>query len=284
MPRISTALDEYYGIGDLTCLSWLAEAARDAKDPITFYAKRGTKHDILKLMGQEVSDETNGRGVCVFAAYQTEIKDGGRKPRLSYVADLLGIPYRVKRPTVRLSKEDLDWAEENKRQIGGEDLVLVFPQTAWEPRAWPASYWTDLAWKLEEFNVRTAVFLSNEDKRYKNTPRFFWNFPWGRIAALMSLSKMVVGVDSGPAHIAGTIGIPTVALCGPTRPECVFSHMPNVIPLAAHDEPNCTGCHFKAPFRSACDQGCQMLYSLKPHVVAAEIISRLALIRREPPA
>lgn len=280
MPRISTALSQYYGIGDLVCLSWIAEATRGTADPITFYAQRGGRYDILKLMGQEVSDDPAGTGVCVYSAYQKELADGGSKPRLAYVTDVLGIPYRFQRPTVNWSEEDMRWARETKESLG-EDVVMLFPQTAWEPRAWPSCYWVDLAWQLQSHKVSTVVFLSNQDKRYTNTPKYFWGFSFGQLAALMSLSQIVVGVDSGPAHVAGTVGVPTIILCGPTRPECVFGHMPDVIPLAAHDDPNCTGCHFKPPFRSACDQGCQMLYSLKPHVVVAEIAERLALQRRE---
>jgi ADP-heptose:LPS heptosyltransferase len=181
---------------------------------------------------------------------------------------------------VKLSAEDVEWARKTKDELG-EDLVLLFPQTAWEPRAWPSCYWVDLAWQLQNRNVPTAVFLGHEDKRYTGAPRYFWGFPFGRVAALMSLSAMVIGVDSGPAHISGTLGIPTLVMSGPTRPECVFGHLPEVTSLASYDDPGCTGCHFKPPFRSACDQGCQMLYSLKPHVVLAEVVSRLAVRRRE---
>lgn len=284
MPRISTALSEYYGIGDLVCLSWIAEATRDMSDPVTFYAQRGGRYDILKLLGQEVTDDARGTGVCVHSAYQKELAEGGVKPRLAYMAEALELPYRFQRPKVHYSEKDMEWALDARQSLGGDELVMIFPQTAWETRAWPTCYWVDLSWKLKEHGLAIAVFLSNQDKRYTNTPRYFWGFSFGQLAALMTLSAVVVGVDSGPAHIAGTVGVPTLALCGPTRPECVFGHMPDVIPLVSHDDPNCTGCHFKAPFRSACDQGCQMLYSLKPQVVTEEVLSRVAARRLATPA
>ena len=279
MPRISTAFNNHYGIGDLACLAWLAEATRDTKDPITFFAHRGTRYDILKLMGQEVTDDPAGVGVCIYTAYQNELADSGRRSRLAYIADVLGIPYRFKRPTVRFSDEDLKWARE-VRGDNGDDFIMLFPQTCWKPREWPSSYWVDLGWRLKNDNIHAAFFMGDKDERFTNTPKYFWGYSFGQLSALMSISQMVIGVDSGPAHVAGTVGVPTIALCGPTRPECVFAHMPDVIPMTAHEDPDCTGCHFKAPFRAACDQGCQMLFNLKPQIVYDEIRWQLDARRR----
>jgi hypothetical protein len=105
-----------------------------------------------------------------------------------------------------------------------------------------------------------------------------WGFDLNQIAALMSLAKIVVGNDSGPAHLAGTIGVPTIVTCGPTRSDCVFGHIPEIIPLTNDEPPLCAGCHFKPPFRAACDQGCQALYALKPHTVLGRVVSELAAI------
>ncbi|HEX7447675.1 MAG TPA: glycosyltransferase family 9 protein [Pirellulales bacterium] len=280
MPRINVEFDQYYGIGDLTCLAWIAEATSGATDPITFRAPRGMKYTVLELLGQEVTDNPQSGGICVYQAYQNELQDRGRKRRVDYICDLLGIPATVRRPKVHLPPDDVEWATATKQDLGGDDLVLLFPQTHWTPREWPACYWVDLAWGLNERNVRTAVFLGREDSRFANTPRSFWGFPLTKVAALMAVSAMVIGEDSGPAHLAATIGTPTVVLSGPTRPECVFGHVPEVTALSSDEEPNCSGCHFASPFRSACDQGCQMLYSLKPHTVLGRIISELSLIKR----
>jgi hypothetical protein len=59
-------------------------------------------------------------------------------------------------------------------------------------------------------------------------------------------------------------------LMGPTRPT-VFAHAPAVECLAS-DAIECTGCHFSAPFRAACDQGCQSLFRLDPDVVLRRVL------------
>lgn len=281
MPRINTDLDKYYGIGDLACLAWIAEGTRDSSDPMTFHASPGTKFNVLELLGQNVAEHSDDRGTCVHKAYDHELKDLGRKRRVDYFRDLLGIATPLVRPKVHVRAEDMEWAREIQA-ANGEELVLLFPQTHWIPREWPACYWVDLAWQLKERNVPTLTMLSNEDKRYTNTPLFYWGFSLRQVCALMSVAALVVGVDSGPAHLAATVGVRTIALMGPTRPECVFGHVPEVIAMTNRDLPGCAGCHFGSPFRAACDQGCHTLYALRPHVVLARIVSELALLRRGP--
>lgn len=282
--RINVSLDKYYGIGDLVCLAWIAEARRRSADPISFYAPRGVRYTVLELLGQPVSDDPTEAGNCIYQAYQNELQDGGRRRRLDYFCDRLGIPTVFRRPKAVIPAEDMEWARQTRREIGGENLVLLFPQTHWLPREWPACYWVDLAWALHERQIQTAMFLSHNDARFTNTPRFYWGFPLPKITALMSFSELAVGLDSGPAHLSATIGTPTMVLAGPTRPECVFGHAPEVIALTSRDTPGCAGCHFRAPFRPACDQGCQALYSLRPPTVAARILSELARPGRPAPA
>jgi ADP-heptose:LPS heptosyltransferase len=137
-------------------------------------------------------------------------------------------------------------------------------------REWPASYWVDVAWKLKEAGVPAVVLLANEDKRFTNTPSFWWGMPVGRVAAVMRRAAVVVGNDSFPAHLAGAVGVPTLALLGPTRPT-VFAHSTSVQCLAS-EAISCTGCHFAAPFRAACDQGCLSLFRLYPEVVFERVL------------
>lgn len=284
MPRINTTIgDGYIGIGDMVSLAWIAEGTRDLPDPISFYAK-GSNYTILKLLGQDVTNQPCGASIAVTAAYKSELADGGAKLRLNYIRDLLGINTPYKRPRIRLPPEALEWAAQTRQGFGDRDLVLLFPQTLWRSRAWPAAYWIDLAWWLNERNVSAVTMLADEDKQFTNTPHFMWGFDLAKVAALMSLAKIVVGNDSGPVHISGTMGVPTMVACGPTRLPCVFGHIPEVIALANIEPPHCTGCHFKPPFRAACDQGCQALFSLRPHAVLERIVTELAVLASRPNA
>jgi len=114
--------------------------------------------------------------------------------------------------------------------------------------------------------------LHAADTRFGNVPVFMSETPVARVAALMRRAALVVGNDSFPAHLAGTVGVPTLALLGPTKPT-VFAHMDTVECLTSAMD--CTGCHFQAPFRAACDQGCMSLYQLLPDDVLSRALFHL---------
>jgi ADP-heptose:LPS heptosyltransferase len=190
------------------------------------------------------------------------------------VRDFLKLRNALERPELSIAAEDQKWAAQRAGELGPK-LVLLFPQSLWKTREWPANYWVDLSWKLKQAGASVLVLIQNEDTRFQNTPLFQWNTPIPRLAALMQRAALVIGNDSFPAHLAGTVGTPTIALLGPTRPT-VFAHMSNVDCLAS-GRIDCTGCHFQAPFRAACDQGCMSLYRLFPDDVLKHALVKLAV-------
>ncbi|WP_157369924.1 glycosyltransferase family 9 protein [Zavarzinella formosa] len=258
----------YSGLGDLVMLAWLAEGSKTGSDPLVFHRKRDP--GLTELLGMQTDLEPGG--VSMDAAFDIEVVDHGRKPRLDYIRQFLGIKTPLVRPALRISPEDEAWARQTAAELDGPPVIL-FPQCVWKPREWPASHWVDLAWKLKGGGIPVLLMYQGDDTRFRNTPLYHWNVPIPRIAALMKHASLVVGNDSFPAHLAGTVGTPTIALMGPTK-ATVFAHMPGVECLAS-GRIDCTGCHFQAPFRAACDQGCQSLFRLFPEEVFARIMVRL---------
>ena len=260
----------YAGLGDICMLAWLADGCARAGRPLTFHRKRHL--ELMALFGLTVDPEPGG--IRLDEAYARELADGCRRPRLDYIREFLGITAEPSRPTLRLAPQHRQWAADRVRELGGGGpLVLLFPQVAWATRAWPPSYWVDLSWKLKAAGVPSLVLLSSKDERFTNTPKHWWGTGIERLAATIERAALVVGNDSFPAHLAGTIGVPTLALLGPTRPT-VFAHTPEVTCLSSAAI-ECTGCHFAAPFRAACDQGCQSLFRLFPETVLATILERV---------
>lgn len=257
----------YAGLGDLVMWSWLAAGAKQAKVPLVFHRRRDTS--LLSMFGAEVTDDVGG--LVLDDVYRTEMNERGQRARIDYLREALPSTVPAVRPTVQLAVEDTEWALQTRHELGSP-LVLLFPQTAWKPREWPASYWVDLAWQLANHHYSVALFYQGDDARYRNTPRFYWNTSISRIAALMQHASLVIGNDSFPAHLAGTLGVPTLALMGPTRGS-VFAHIPNVTCITSALD--CTGCHFQTPFRAACDQGCQSLFRLFPDDVLTFALSML---------
>lgn len=261
----------YSGLGDICMLAWLAEGCARAGQQLTFHRTRNL--DVMALFGLAVDPEPGG--IRLDEVYTREIADQCRRPRLDYIREFLGITAEPMRPTLRLAPEHRKWAAERAAEFGEGPLVLLFPQTAWVSRAWPASYWVDLSWKLKSAGVANLVLMSNKDERFTNTPKYWWGTAMEQLAAMIERAAMVVGNDSFPAHLAGTIGVSTLALMGPTRAN-VFAHAPSVLCMSSAAI-ECTGCHFAAPFRAACDQGCLSLFRLFPETVLATIVERVAI-------
>lgn len=253
----------YGGLGDMVSLAWVAEGAKRAGGQVAFVAN-GTRRDVLSLLGQEVVPP-QPTATKIVGAYQKELAERGRRPRVDYMREALGITAAPARPPHEHPASSQEWAASLSKRHAPH--VLLFPQAEWQPRTWPPAYWVDLAWMLNEGGVSAAVMLAARDERFFNVPLYYYGCGLRDVAALLSSVELVVGNDSGPAHLAGTLGTPTLALMGPTRAACVFGHIREVTPLAVSGEPGCAGCHFSHPYRAACDQGCQALHLLTPATV-----------------
>ena len=140
----------------------------------------------------------------------------------------------------RLARE---WLGENlpagaKPVIGMQ--LFSFPTKA--HRDWPLERFTDLALRLcQSYPHAHLVVLGDEQAKQRAEP-LVAALP-GRVtvaagqlalrqsAAVMQQLDLYIGVDTGPTHIAGALGIPLVALYHPRYPGR------NLMPL---DHPRCT--------------------------------------------
>ncbi len=95
----------------------------------------------------------------------------------------------------------------------------------WERKKWPFDYFMKLASKIYDNGLGQPLILSSPDdweltaKASKILKEKYWVSPSDSFKSLLcSLKKcdLVVGSDSGPAHLAQLLGIKTVMLFGPT--------------------------------------------------------------------
>ncbi|MFO1043640.1 MAG: glycosyltransferase family 9 protein [Planctomycetaceae bacterium] len=257
------------GLGDTILLAWLAEAAKNTDEPVELYAS-GHRQFMLECLGIPVAkDQSNA--IVPSEAYSRELADNGRRPRWEYVADYLRIKTGIKRPTPNIPEQLIDWAKEQRKKVAADrPFVLLFPQTHWKPREWPQSSWLFLGHQLKQNGITPVFLLDKKDDRYCTADVMsYWGYSLGHIMALMQIADVVVGNDSMPAHLAGTLGCKTIAIMGPTKPS-VFAHIPDVQCLTSSSM-RCTGCHFSAPFSRACDVGCSALASVSVHDVLDRI-------------
>ena len=99
------------------------------------------------------------------------------------------------------------------------DFVLAAPFAGWQSKQWPIERYLQLGQKLKEerdmtlvLNVMPGAALPQSD--------FIWRHESG-IEGLIDATRRasaVVGLDSGPMHLAASLHKPGVALFGPTDP------------------------------------------------------------------
>jgi heptosyltransferase-1 len=100
--------------------------------------------------------------------------------------------------------------------------------TTWATKHWPESYWILLAQKTINagFNVQLLWGNDAEHARAKRIQLAVSEvsvaqkkYSLSEVAAILAGAKGIVSVDTGLGHLAAALGVPTVALYGPTDPK-----------------------------------------------------------------
>lgn len=138
----------------------------------------------------------------------------------------LGIP-PVPEVSFHVRDEDLS---ETRKLAGGGEFVLLHPYTRWEYKKWPSRNWAGLCRRIEgEAGIRVlfTVAPGEFERRIREEIRACGvgedrfvrrELSLPQLAALVSMAKAYVGVDTVVTHMAAALGRKTVAVFGPTPP------------------------------------------------------------------
>jgi hypothetical protein len=126
-------------------------------------------------------------------------------------------------PAKALSSEAQEWA------IPYSGAVLLFPRAQFSERTWPIDGWLQLERELLALGFRVLVLNGKDDGSCDgfSSPKLIGEIP-ERVAALMRNALVVVANDSGPAHLAGMLGVPGVAICSPKSDVNIVGLYPTV--------------------------------------------------------
>ncbi len=129
--------------------------------------------------------------------------------------------------TLQVSQEDLAALSGYLREQGIDRYVVLSPGGGWRSKCWPAERFGALCRKIRESlgfpcivnigpreeNLAAAVGAAGGAAR-----PVVYQGSLGQLMALLRGASCVVGGDTGPLHLAVTLGTKTVALFGPTDP------------------------------------------------------------------
>ena len=141
-----------------------------------------------------------------------------------------------------------------------DKLVVVNTGGNWDLKRWPAEYFSDLTKRLvEDFNVKILIPGGKSDldlatgiAQRSGVDPCVWagQTNLNELLALFKRADVVISNDSGPAHVAASVGTDVIAIFGPTRPEITAPRGRGRV-MVLHKEIGCN----KAPcYHLACSQ------------------------------
>jgi len=129
----------------------------------------------------------------------------------------------------RLSEKDMATVRELCRRKGfsvDRPWIAINMGARWPTKRWPQMSFAAVVDQLRETHQDPIVMLGGADERaYTNELRTLTNRPFidlsgemplGCLPALLSKATAMITNDSGPMHIAAALGVPVVAIFGPT--------------------------------------------------------------------
>lgn len=139
----------------------------------------------------------------------------------------------------------------------GTPFVVVAPKSSQSFKDWPADRFAVVVRHLNErWSLPTVLVGAIKDKeiceevghKAGTSPHLFLGHTLDELIALLERPRLVIGLDSGPTHVASTLGKRVLGIYGPTDP--VRSAPWGSEDLAVHCRPQCSACQlpFNAPW------------------------------------
>jgi ADP-heptose:LPS heptosyltransferase len=140
---------------------------------------------------------------------------------------------------------------------------------------WEASKWQTLINHIhDEYDAVILLFgqtqqgVSSELEILKGVKNLFNVLKPEQIVALISICDLVVAIDSGPVHLAGTVGTPVVGLFGPVNP--LYRLPPDSPSIAVFSDVACLHCHNRTPivhWRTGCPHDIECMKQIDENTV-----------------
>src|SRR5260370_16556124 len=108
-------------------------------------------------------------------------------------------------------------------------LIGSNPGANWRVKEWEASKWQELIDKIHsEYDAVIIQFGINKgdgSSEYDNltgVKSVAGRLSGEELVALIAICDLIVSIDSGPVHVAGTVSTPVIALFGPLHPALLL--------------------------------------------------------------
>ena len=146
------------------------------------------------------------------------------------LVEALGIVPADRRLRLALGPEDAAAADRMLAEAGvapGEVLATVHPTSRWLFKCWRDEGIAAVMDHLADLGLRVAISSGPDPREVRKARRILGlarrpavdligRLSLGQLAAVLRRSRLFLGVDSAPMHMAAAVGTPVVALFGPS--------------------------------------------------------------------
>jgi len=245
-PRICIVRGE--GIGDVLTTTPTVRAIREQFKKVHITYATNTRYldgalvsvlkynpDIDEIIERHLLTDTNYDLVinlhCPCIAY--EVPGNPPVSRIDLFARSVGITLRDPIPKFYFHKRELEAAETLMAAHASDKIILVQPTASARRRSVPHLVLRQAAVTLyERYNIR-SLFITHSgdphtDVQWKNIPGaiVMKDLDIRQIAAVAIQTNLILCPDSSLLHLSAAIGVPAVALLGPSHPTARIGHYP----------------------------------------------------------
>jgi ADP-heptose:LPS heptosyltransferase len=218
--------------------------------------------DIGHILERNLIDDTQYDLVINLHCPAVKNEVSGKLPpsRIDVFAHHAGVDLKDPVPKYFIKEDEIDYGETLLKNIDSRDkIILVQPFASSQKRSFDVRKVKEALVNLNNrHGIRSIVLTHDEDHMdvlWNSLPgcRVMHNLDIREIAAVMVHCDMVLCPDSSILHLAGALGVPTVALFGPTPPQSRISHYKNAIGIwYGKDIPACPCWYGHCPTGYAC--------------------------------
>ena len=223
---------------------------------------------------QRVGYDAKGRGA--FLTRKVKTVDEPTIHRADYYLNVLEsfgvvVPSRTSFLTVSSDSEREIRDTLKEHEVAESDfLIVVHPAGNWDLKRWPAQYFFLLIEELLKDGKTKVVISGSRDDvalaaeiaagSHGKPVILVGKLDLKQLMALMKRADCVVSADSGPLHIASSVGTDVIGIFGPTRPEITGPRGSGRSVILQRD----VGCNRRPCYNLGCpDNTCMQAVSVK---------------------
>ncbi|MEM1295851.1 MAG: glycosyltransferase family 9 protein [Verrucomicrobiota bacterium] len=165
----------------------------------------------------------------------------------------------------------------NLPEFGTASDITIFPSSVFGNRTYHPFHWRRVVALLRKALPAASIVIawnahSSFPKELEGCAPVRLCDSMHHAAALIQKSQLVLGMDSGPMHVAGMLGVQGLAAIGPVSGQSVFGHFPTIQPIQGKMKCAPRGFQASRGYRPKdCGKWCSSLNSISPDRLAETV-------------